>query len=85
MFDQEHPMQLAGTVRELRYMGPHTFIVIEVTDGNGGTQLWNLEGKPPSGVAPNGWLKNAVKPGDELELTIDPLRSRARGGDLECQ
>jgi hypothetical protein len=44
MFDQEHPMELIGTVKELRYMGPHTFIILDVKDGNGGTQLWNLEG-----------------------------------------
>jgi hypothetical protein len=81
MFDQEHPMQLAGTVKELRYMGPHTFIILDVTDGNGGTQLWNLEGSPPGGLTRSGgWLSKVLKPGDELELTIDPLRSGAPGG-----
>jgi Family of unknown function (DUF6152) len=80
MFDQEHPMELVGTVKELRYMGPHTFIILDVKDRNGGTQLWNLEGEPPDGLARSGWLSKALKPGDELELTIDPLRSGARGG-----
>jgi len=79
-FDQEHPMQLVGTVKELRYMGPHTFIILEVNDGDGGTQLWNLEGGPPGGLAFSSWLSNALQPGDELELMIDPLRSGARGG-----
>ena len=65
---------------ELRYMGPHTFIVLEVVDANGGTQLWNLEGGPPSGLAFKGWLSKALKPGDELELMIDPLRSGVPGG-----
>jgi hypothetical protein len=80
MFDQGHPMQLVGTVKELRYMGPHTFIILDVKDGNGGTQLWNLEGGASGGLARSGWLSKALKPGDELELTIDPLRSGARGG-----
>jgi hypothetical protein len=80
MFDQEHPIQLAGTLKELRYMGPHTFIVLEVKDGDGGPQLWNLESDRPSGLALKGWSSKALKPGDELELTIDPLRSGARGG-----
>jgi hypothetical protein len=80
MFDQEHPMQLVGTVKELRYLGRHTFIILEVKDGNGGMQLWNLESGPPSGPALNGWSSKALKPGDELELTIDPLRSGAQGG-----
>jgi hypothetical protein len=80
MFDQEHPMQLVGTVKELRYMGPHTFIILEVKDGDGGTQVWNLEGGPPGGLALSGWLRKALQPGDELELMIDPLRSGERGG-----
>jgi hypothetical protein len=80
MFDQEHPKQLVGTVKELRYTSPHTFIILEVKDGSGGTQLWNLEGGAPSGLARDGWSSKTLKPGDELELMIDPLRSGAPGG-----
>jgi hypothetical protein len=80
MFDQEHPMQLVGTVKEFRYTSPHSFIILEVKDSSGGTQLWNLEGGAPSGLARDGWSSKTLKPGDELELTVDPLRSGAPGG-----
>jgi hypothetical protein len=80
MFDQEHPMQLVGVVKEFRYTSPHSFIILEVKDGNGGSQLWNLEGGAPSGLARDGWSSKTLKPGDELELMIDPLRSGAPGG-----
>jgi hypothetical protein len=80
MFDREHPMRLVGNVKEIRYTGPHTFIVLEVKNGDGGTQLWNLEGGAPSDLARDGWSSEALKPGDELDLTIDPLRSGAPGG-----
>ena len=30
MFDQEHPIQLVGTVKEYRYTSPHTFIILDV-------------------------------------------------------
>jgi Family of unknown function (DUF6152) len=80
MFDSAHPIRLVGTVKELRYTGPHSFIFLEVKDGNGAAQLWNLEGSAPSDLARDGWSSTTLKPGDELELTIDPLRSGAPGG-----
>jgi Family of unknown function (DUF6152) len=35
MFDQEHPIQLIGTVKEFRYTSPHSFIILEVKDSSG--------------------------------------------------
>jgi Family of unknown function (DUF6152) len=80
MFDQEHPMQLNGTVKEYRYTSPHTFIILDVKQADGTNQLWNLEGGAPSGLIRDGWSSKTLKPGDELQMTIDPLRSGAPGG-----
>jgi hypothetical protein len=80
MFDQEHPIQLSGTVKEFRYTSPHTFIILEVKDKDGTNQLWNLEGGAPSGLIRDGWSSKTLKPGDELQLSVDPLRSGAPGG-----
>jgi hypothetical protein len=80
MFDQEHPIQLAGTVKEFRFVSPHTFIFLDVNETDGSSQLWNLEGGPPSFLARDGWSSKTLKPGDEVQMTIDPLRSGAPGG-----
>ena len=80
MFDQEHPMQLVGTVKEYRYTSPHTFIILDVKAADGSSQLWNLEGGAPSGLIRDGWSSKTLKPGDELQLMVDPLRSGAPGG-----
>ena len=40
--------QLEGTVKELRWMNPHTWIYLEVVQ-NGKPALWVLEGGSPSG------------------------------------
>jgi hypothetical protein len=80
MFDQEHPLQLSGTVKEYRYTSPHTFIILDVKEADGTSQLWNLEGGAPSGLIRDGWSSKTLKPGDELQMTIDPLRSGAPGG-----
>jgi hypothetical protein len=80
MFDQEHPIQLTGTVKEYRYTSPHTFIILDVKEADGTNQLWNLEGGAPSGLIRDGWSSKTLKPGDELQMSVDPLRSGAPGG-----
>lgn len=80
MFDQEHPIEITGTVVEFRYTSPHSFILVDVKGKDGVSTVWNLEGPSPSILARDGMSAKTLKPGDELMLTIDPLRSGAPGG-----
>ena len=80
MFDQEHPMEADGVVKDFKYTSPHTFIILTIKDKDGSVENWNLEGGSPSALARDGWTNKSLKPGDELQLTIDPLRSGAPGG-----
>jgi hypothetical protein len=80
MFDQEHPMEVNGVVKDYKYTSPHTFIILDIKDKDGSVESWNLEGGSPSALARDGWTNKSLKPGDELQLTIDPLRSGAPGG-----
>ena len=80
MFNQEEPMVLEGIVQEFKFTSPHTFIILQVRQPDGSTQLWSLEGGAPSALARDGWSSKTLKPGDELQMTIEPLRSGAPGG-----
>ena len=80
MFDQENPIELAGSVQEFKFTSPHSFIILQVRQQDGGTQLWSLEGGAPSALVRDGWSSKTLKPGDELQLTVEPLRSGAPGG-----
>jgi hypothetical protein len=80
MFDTEHPMELTGTVQEFKFTSPHTFILLQVKGDDGATTTWNLEGASPSALVRVGWSSKTLKTGDELKMTIDPLRSGAPGG-----
>jgi Family of unknown function (DUF6152) len=80
MFDQEHPAEVIGVVKEYKYTSPHSFIILEIKDKEGAAEAWNLEGGSPSALARDGWTSKSLKPGDELKLTIEPLRSGAPGG-----
>jgi len=80
MFDQEHPIDLVGVVKDWKYTAPHAFIILEVKEQDGTSQVWSLEGGAPSGLIRDGWTSKTLKPGDELQLKVDPLRSGAPGG-----
>jgi Family of unknown function (DUF6152) len=80
MFDQEHPIEIVGTVTDFRYSSPHCYIFLDVKAANGTVTNWNLEGGAPSLLVRDGWSSKSLKPGDELQMTIDPLRSGAPGG-----
>jgi Family of unknown function (DUF6152) len=80
MFDREHPVELVGVVREFKFINPHAFIALEVTGKDARPVIWNLEGDSPNSLKWDGWSNQTLKPGDELRLTIEPLRSGAPGG-----
>ena len=80
VFDIEHPLELQGTVQQFKFSSPHTFIVLEVKGDDGTTTTWNLEGASPSLLARNGWSSESLKSGDQIKVSIDPLRSGAPGG-----
>ena len=80
MFDQEHPIELVGTVQEFKYTNPHSYLLLEVKGPDGNTTVWNLEGRAPSMLSRDGWTSTTLKPGDEIILMVNPLRSGAPGG-----
>ena len=71
---------LEGFVQEFKYTSPHTFILLAVKAQDGSITVWNLEGVTPSALAREGWSSKSLKAGDELKMTIAPLRSGAPGG-----
>ena len=80
MFDDENQIGLEGVVQEFKYTSPHTFILLAVKAQDGSITVWNLEGVTPSALAREGWSSKSLKAGDELKMTIAPLRSGAPGG-----
>src|SRR6266705_1975123 len=71
MFDQEHPIEVVGTVTEFRYSSPHIYIFLDVKAEDGANKVWLLEGGSPSLLLRDGWTGSTIKPGYELRMTID--------------
>lgn len=84
LFDTEHPIEIAGTVREFRWVAPHTILVVEVKGQDATVTRWTLEGGTPSLLRREGMSATSLKPGEEIVLKINPLRSGAPGGSYQA-
>lgn len=83
MFDTQHPRDLTGTVKEFRFVSPHTILVVTVKGEDGVEKDWILEGGAPGMLAREGMHATTIKPGDEITVTINPLHSGAEGGAFQ--
>jgi Family of unknown function (DUF6152) len=80
MFDQDNPIELEGTVQDFKFTSPHSFILLRVKEQDGSFTVWNLEAGSPTALSREGWTAKTIKAGDEVRLTVEPLRSGAPGG-----
>jgi hypothetical protein len=71
---------LTGTVKEWRWMNPHTWLYLTVIDENGKAQDWAIEGRPPGILGRAGWSATVLKPGDEVTVHASPSKNGDRTG-----
>ena len=86
MFDHSKTLTITGTVVELRWVNPHVSLSVNGTLKEGEEPaLWVMEMTSPGNlVRAGGWRRDAVKPGDRVEVAFSPLRdSEKRGGALK--
>ncbi len=81
MFDPAKVVVLDGAVKEFAWTNPHVNIRMLVRPpGGGDPQLWTIELTSPGNLTRAGWTRTTLKPGDQAEVTIHPLRSGEHGG-----
>jgi hypothetical protein len=85
MFDALHPKEISGTVKEFRFVSPHTILIVTVRGEEGVEKDWILEGGAPGLLTREGMTSRSLKPGDEIVVTINPLHSGAEGGSFQPQ
>jgi hypothetical protein len=83
MFDAEHPIEIEGTVKEFKFVSPHTILVLQVKGQDGVLKDWVLEGGAPGMLVRAGMTSKSLKEGDDVVLTINPLHSGAAGGSYQ--
>jgi uncharacterized protein DUF6152 len=80
-FDFDTPLELTGTLVRMKWMNPHSEIVLAVKNEDGSTALWRLETVNPGGLERAGLSPKSraeLSPGDRLTVKC----YQARDGSL---
>jgi hypothetical protein len=70
---------LEGVVTQVHLINPHSWVYIDVKDGNGAAETWALEATGPRGLERRGIARDWVKVGDLVKVRCHPLRDKSRG------
>jgi hypothetical protein len=84
-FDLDQPIKLRGTVTEVEFMNPHSWIHIDVRKDDGTVESWAIEGGTPNTLFRMGITQRSLAVG--TEILVDGYRSRdganrANGRDI---
>ncbi len=83
MFDQQKVVVLTGTVKELEWTNPHSWLRVMVeNETTHQPQQWSIELASAGQQARIGWTPTIVKPGDKVSIEINPLKDGGRGGTV---
>jgi hypothetical protein len=67
-FDVSKPIALKGKFVRMDWVNPHSHILLDVTDADGKVVTWSFEALPPNVLFRQGWRKDSLKPGEEIEV-----------------
>ena len=85
-FDRNAPVRLQGRIVKLEWVNPHTWIHIEITNDDGSTEVWMVEGGTPNVLLRRGLRRDCLTPG--TEIIVDGYQAknhalkRANGRDV---
>ena len=81
-FDYSKQVTIKGTVKEIQWTNPHSYIQL-IVDGEGGKKVqWSVEIGSPTLNINMGWRKNSVKVGDVVTMNLAPARNGKPYGTL---
>jgi len=84
-YDMAKKVAINGTVSEVQYANPHTWLFVDVPASDGKPVTWAIEAGGPNILSRQGWKANTLKPGDKVNALIHPFRDKIRkGGSLEA-
>ena len=71
-----------ATVTKLLWSSPHSLVNFDVKDDKGNVVHWVVEGGGPSAVSGSGWTKDAIQPGDKIDVYTYQVKNGNPAGRL---
>jgi Family of unknown function (DUF6152) len=81
-FDTDKEITLKGTVTEWIWANPHCFLKFDAKDDTGTVRNWAVETGNPTDMSTRGWRRNSFKFGDQISVTIQPVKNGAPVGRM---
>jgi hypothetical protein len=73
-FDAKRPVLYKGTVTKMEWINPHVWIHMNVTQPNGKTEAWMVEGGAPTVLFRRGFSKTSLQAG--TQIVVDGYRAK---------
>jgi hypothetical protein len=73
--DTGKEVTLKGTVTEWIWSNPHCFLMFDAKDDTGTVRNWSVETQNPTSMTQRGWSRTSFKVGDEVTVTIEPVKN----------
>ncbi len=70
---------LSGTVKEVHFRNPHSWLYVEVMDAAGQPAIWVLEAKGVTALARLGVTEDNIDVGDSISARCHKLRDGSKG------
>ena len=81
---EETPSDVQGVVKEVRWIGPHVWVMLEVKAADGEVQLWPLEGASRASLETIGITADSIKSGDSIKARCRVHKNLRKGQDHDC-
>ena len=84
-FDPTKPVKLKGTVTQMEWINPHSWIHMDVKNPDGTVTSWMIEGGSPNALLRRGFTKRSLPVGSEIVVEgyqAKDASNRANGRDL---
>lgn len=84
-FDPQRPIKLTGTVTEMEWINPHSWIHMDVKGPDGKVTSWMVEGGSPNALLRRGFTKASLPAGSVIMIEGYQAKdgsNRANGRDI---
>jgi len=75
VFDLGKRLTLTGTVTEWFWANPHCLLRFDVKSDSGDMTHWVAETQAPPNMTPFGWTKQSFAVGDQVVVTLEPVKN----------
>jgi hypothetical protein len=75
VYDNKRTVTVSGVVTRFRFVNPHAFLSLDVTDDTGKTSKWTVEFAGRLNLSEIGWTADSLKAGERVSVTGNPTHT----------